>query len=196
MSTFFKALIAVLILAYPVLVYLGLSQLDVRVLALILIALAIARVAGIFGFGNKLAGDAPMQTQMIFAALILVIVAASSFIFDSAEALRFYPVLINCLFLVLFALTLRTPPSMIERLARLSDAHLPPEGVAYTRKVTMVWCGFFVLNGSIALYTTLMSDLDVWAFYNGFLSYCLMGLLFGGEYLVRLRMKHRHAVSP
>jgi uncharacterized membrane protein len=196
MSTVFKTLIAVLILAYPVLVYLGLSQLDVRVLAFILLALAIARVAGIFGFGNKQGGDAPMRTQMIFAALILAIVAASSFIFESTEALRFYPVLINGLFLVLFALTLRTPPSMIERFARLSDPHLSPEGVVYTRKVTMIWCGFFIMNGSIALYTTLLSSLDVWAFYNGFLSYCLMGLLFGGEYLVRLRMKQRHAVAP
>ncbi|HBM88010.1 MAG TPA: hypothetical protein DD437_05675 [Rhodobiaceae bacterium] len=191
MSIVFKILFAVLILAYPVLVYLGLSQLDVRALALILIAIAIARVAGIIGMG----GNAPMRMQTIFAALILAIVAASSFIFESADALRFYPVLVNGLLFVLFAASLRSPPSMIERLARLSDPDLPPEGVAYTRKVTIVWCGFFFLNGAIALYTALRSDLEVWAFYNGFLSYCLMGALFGGEYLVRLWVKQKRVVS-
>lgn len=180
-----------LLLAYPVLVYFGLSQLDVRALAILLLVLGIARVAGIVLVG----GRAPMRTQAIFTGLALVVVACSSFLFSSVEALRYYPVLVNGLLLVLFAASLRQPPSMIERIARLSDPDLSPQGVAYTRNVTIVWCVFFVLNGAVALYTTLESDLDVWAFYNGFLSYCLVGLLFGGEFLVRLWVKQRQVIS-
>lgn len=187
----FRGLFAALILVYPVLVYFGLSQLDVRALAIVLIVLGIARVVGILHIG----GSTPLRTQTVFAALALVVVACSSFLFNSAEALRFYPVLVNALLFVLFAASLRRPPSMIERLARRSDPNLPSAGVAYTRKVTIVWCGFFVLNGAAALYTTLESDLDVWAFYNGFLSYCFMGLLFAGEYLVRLWVKQRRVIS-
>ncbi len=191
MSTVFRVLIAVLLLAYPVLVYFGLSQLDVRALAVLLLVLGIARVAGLALVG----GHAPMRTQAIFTGLALIVVACSSFLFSSVDALRYYPVLVNVLLLVLFAASLRRPPSMIERIARLSDPDLTPEGVVYTRNVTIIWCGFFVLNGAAALYTTLVSDLDVWAFYNGFLSYCLMGLLFAGEFLVRLWVKQRQVIS-
>jgi uncharacterized membrane protein len=52
----------------------------------------------------------------------------------------------------------------------------------------MVWCGFFVFNGSMALSTVLFGDLAIWAFYNGFVSYALMALLFAGEYLLRHRI--------
>lgn len=191
MGTVFKVLFAAMLLAYPLLVYFGLSQLDLRVLALILIVFGIARVVGIL----RTESNAPLRTQMIFAAFAMIVVALGSFIFDSADALLFYPVIVNGLLLVLFAASLRKPPSMIERLARLSESDLPPEGVSYTRKVTVVWCGFFVVNGLIALYTALAGDMDMWAFYNGFFSYLLIGLLFGGEYLVRLWVKKNRAVS-
>ncbi len=191
MSIVSRGLFAALILVYPVLVYFGLSQIDVRALAVVFIVLGIARVVGI----TRLGGGAPMRTQKIFTALALVVVACCAFLFNSPESLRFYPVLVNALLFVLFAASLHRPPSMIERLARRSDPNLPAAGVAYTRKVTIVWCGFFVLNGGVALYTALASELDVWAFYNGFLSYCLMGLLFGGEYLVRLWVQKRQVIS-
>ncbi|WP_223486976.1 hypothetical protein [Stenotrophomonas indicatrix] len=34
---------------------------------------------------------------------------------------------------------------------------------------------------------------DVWMLYNGMLAYVMMGLLFGGEWLVRRRVKAAHA---
>src|SRR5215216_6542933 len=83
--------------------------------------------------------------------------------------LRFYPVLVNAVFLTVFAYSLIVPPSTIERLARLQDPNLPPVAVAYTRAVTQVWCLFFALNGAIALYTALFSSIAQWSFYNGFL---------------------------
>jgi uncharacterized membrane protein len=50
----------------------------------------------------------------------------------------------------------------------------------------------FVLNGSLALYTAVAADIEVWALYNGVIAYVLMGLLFAGEYLVRRRVRRRH----
>jgi uncharacterized membrane protein len=81
---------------------------------------------------------------------------------------------------------------MVERMARLTEPDLPPEAIGYTRKVTQVWCGFFVINGSIALGTAIWASPEVWTLYNGVIAYVLMGLLFGGEYLVRLRFKRAH----
>jgi acyl-coenzyme A synthetase/AMP-(fatty) acid ligase len=56
---------------------------------------------------------------------------------------------------------------------------------AYCGKVTLVWCGFFVLNGATALYTVFWASDAVWSIYNGGISYILMGILFAGEFIVR-----------
>ena len=108
--------------------------------------------------------------------------------------LKLYPLLINAFMLALFAGTLMSPPSMIERFARLREPDLPVRAIAYTRRVTQLWCGFFVVNGLIALATALWASPEVWMLYNGFIAYLLMGLLFGGEYLFRLHFKRRHHV--
>ena len=112
----------------------------------------------------------------------------------SLVGLKSYPVVVNLVLLGVFAISLWRSPTVIERLARLQTPDLPSHAIAYTRKVTWVWCGFFVVNGSIAAATVLASE-QVWAFYNGFLSYIAMGVLMGGEYLVRLRVQRRHALS-
>lgn len=191
MGAVIKVVFAVILLAYPLLIYFGLNYFDIRVLALFLIVLAIARVVGIL----SVAPSAPMLTQMIFATFALLIVATTSFLFESIDALRLYPVFVSGSLLVLFSVSLFYPPTVIEKLARLSEPDLPPEGVAYTRKVTMVWCAFFVLNGAVALYTALESSFEVWTFYNGFLSYVLMGGLFSIEYVVRQWVKRRRTMT-
>ena len=78
------------------------------------------------------------------------------------------------------------------RIARLSQADLPPSGVIYTRHVTQAWCGFFVVNAAVAIVTVFASR-EAWLLYNGFLAYLLMGALFAGEWLVRLRVRRRAA---
>jgi uncharacterized membrane protein len=77
-------------------------------------------------------------------------------------------------------------------MARLTDPHLPDYAIAYTRRVTQVWCGFFVVNGLLALFTAFWVSPAVWAIYNGVVAYAAMGVLFAGEYLVRIAFKRRH----
>jgi uncharacterized membrane protein len=78
--------------------------------------------------------------------------------------------------------------SVIERLARLREPDLPPAGVLYTRRVTQIWCVFFIVNGAIALFTALHGDMQIWTLWNGLLSYFLMGTLMAGEWLIRRRI--------
>jgi uncharacterized membrane protein len=47
-------------------------------------------------------------------------------------------------------------------------------------------------NGAIALGTALFAPEAVWSLYTGVVSYVLMGLMFGGEYLLRQRMRRLH----
>ncbi len=58
----------------------------------------------------------------------------------------------------------------------------------YTRQVTGVWCGFFVVNAAIAVWTAVSASREIWALYNGFIAYIAMGTLFAGEWLLRRRL--------
>lgn len=78
--------------------------------------------------------------------------------------------------------------------ARLRTPDLPPEGVRWCRGVTQVWCGFFVLNGCVALATVLYGDRGLWMIWNGCVSYVLIGILFAGEFLLR-RIRMRRAAA-
>lgn len=84
-----------------------------------------------------------------------------------------------------------SPPPIIERLARLTEPELSPQGVVYTRKVTQIWCVFFAVNGTIALATCLYGDMHLWALYNGGLSYLFIGSLMGMEWIIRKRVQQQ-----
>jgi uncharacterized membrane protein len=97
----------------------------------------------------------------------------------------FVPILINAALLGAFARTLRRGPSMVERFARLGGERLGAEGIAYCRKVTIVWCVFFVLNGGVILWLALFGSLAQWTLYTGFVAYLLVGALLGLEVVYR-----------
>ncbi|MFB4392663.1 MULTISPECIES: hypothetical protein [unclassified Pseudomonas] len=125
---------------------------------------------------------------MAVAALAFCVLLGLS---DSPQLLRWYPVLINAFMLVWFGSSLLHGMPVAERLARLREPQLPAQGVRYTRRVTQVWCLFFLVNGLIAAGLTLWAPLAWWTLYNGLLAYAAMGLLFVGEWLVRERVRGR-----
>ena len=165
-------------LAYPFVVYLGMEQLSPRLFALLLGGLWLARL---------LSGR---QTQLSYT------VAATALLFclllglaGEPALLRWYPVLISLALLGLFAGSLCSGMPIIERLARLSEPELPPAAVRYTRQVTWVWVGYFVINAGIASGLALWAPLSWWTLYTGLIAYLLMGLLFAGEWLIRQRVR-------
>ncbi|SJM89952.1 conserved membrane hypothetical protein [Crenothrix polyspora] len=166
---------------YPFTVYFGIRYLEPWKIAGILAALLGIRLI------------ASYSVKHWSSPLLLVGMVYFSFAIWSNEilTLRFYPAIANAAMLLLFSWTLFSPPSLIERLARIQHPDLPPEGVIYTRRVTQIWCGFFIINGSLALMTALWSSIEIWSLYNGLIAYLLMGILFVGEYIVRIKtQKH------
>ena len=126
------------------------------------------------------------RSLAIVAALVLI----SLGVVGHAElGMRAYPVAISLIMLIVFAGSLTHGMPLIERLARLREPDLPEEGVIYTRRVTLAWCIFFVINGSISAWTALYASLATWTLYNGFISYCAMGVMFAGEWLCRRRLR-------
>ena len=177
------AVLLVASLAYPVVVYLALGHVSPRWIALLLVALALARAW------------VTRESFWLGAAALATLLAGASFLGDRWGPLKLYPALVNLVMFGLFALSLWRGPTMVERLARLRETNFPPAAIAYTRRVTQVWCGFFVVNGLIAAATALWASAGVWALYNGLLSYAAMGLLMGGEWLVRRRVRGRIAAA-
>ena len=171
-----------LIVVYPFVVLYGLRSLPLSYLGLALIGLALLRLWFVRDATDK-------QTVSMVLTLILLLVAVYTLLTDNAQALRFYPVAVNSTLLLFFSLSLRSAMPFVERLARLQEPELSAEAVVYTRHVTWMWCGFFLLNGFVAMYTALYSSFEFWALYNGGIAYGLMCLLFCGEWLVRQRIK-------
>lgn len=101
------------------------------------------------------------------------------------EAMYWYPVAVSLFMLVLFGGSLFSRQSIIERLAHLTDPDLPPSGVRYTRRVTQIWCVFFIFNSILTSLLVLTASWQAWALYSGVISYLLMGLLLGAEWLFR-----------
>jgi uncharacterized membrane protein len=167
--------------AYPLVVWLALGHVGPRWIALGLAGLALARAA--------VARD---RLWLAVAIAVAVLAAASAWL-DGWLPLKLYPVVVNLALLGAFAASLRRGPSAIERLARLREPALPPAAVAYTRRVTQVWCAFFAVNAAVSAATALWADAAGWALYNGLLAYVAMGVLMGGEWLVRRHVRARHA---
>ena len=172
----FNLLVGLLALAFPLLALLLMRVLNPFWIVLLLVAALLLR--SFTGWKNT-------PKSLLVASMVAVSLLWLTSLYDSDLALRLYPVFMTGSMLAMFTASLFYPPPIIERFARIMEPDLPEEGVRYTRRVTEVWCGFLFLNALIALWTALYASMTVWALYNGVISYCLMGALFGGEFLVR-----------
>lgn len=170
-----------LTLVYPLAIWFGHGVIEPRWLAGLLLLTVATRLPAL-----RLSRVARWSA---LAGLALVAVAV---LHNAVLPLKLYPVLVNATLLAAFGASLLRGPSMVERLARLREPDLPPAAVAYTRRVTQVWCAFFIVNGAIALGLALAASDAAWSLYTGVIAYMAMGTLFGVEYLVRLRFKRLH----
>ena len=167
-------------LVYPLAVWLGQGQIEPRFLAGLLVLVGSTRL--------PMLKASQAGRWWVGGTLLLFIVAVWS---NLLLPLKLYPVMVNAALLGVFTYSLISPPSMVERFARLREPDLPAPAVRYTQRVTQVWCIFFAANGVIALITALWASSATWTLYNGLIAYLIMGLLFAGEYLVRGHFKRQ-----
>ena len=180
MRKLFGLALGLVLVLYPIGVFYGIQHFGARSISAGLLALFVLR----YLLQRKQAALLNL-TLLPLATVLGGLFCLIVFVVDRAEWLKFYPILMNAFFLSLFATSLKNPPPVIERLARLQYPDLPPRGVVHTRQVTVAWCVFFAANGLAALYTALYTTMEIWTFYNGLLSYILMALMFVVEYPIR-----------
>ncbi len=101
---------------------------------------------------------------------------------------RAFPVVMTGLFLVLFAGSLAMRRSLIQIFAESWGDDVPPEGVIICRRMTKIWALFMLAHFLVTFSTLFLSD-RIWAFYNGFLAYILMGLMMAWSLYYRRKVK-------
>lgn len=184
MKHLLRGSVITLMVLYPFLVGWSLSSGHLFWVSAMLVGLGVIRL---FSQSNSL-----MWPLTWFAILC----GGLSLVLKDHAWLKMYPVFMSTGALIIFTTTLIKPPSMIERFARLAEPDLPESGVIWTRKVTIVWCIFFVFNALIALSTVLFAPMNIWVLYNGFISYVLMGILLLGEFILRKRHQRLNTNQP
>ncbi|MBQ4839054.1 MULTISPECIES: hypothetical protein [Pseudoalteromonas] len=183
MKVFVGIILAIVTLGYPIIVYQGLKHFDFQALALFLASVLTVKLV-----------LQRRATSKVFNYILGVGISflVLSSVLNLQVGMLLYPVVINACMLFVFGASLKWKPCIIERLARIREPDLPPKGVQYTEKVTKVWCAFFVINMLVSLYTALLAPIEVWTLYNGLIAYIAMGLLFLGEWLVRIKVRKHH----
>ena len=167
-----KILGIILAIVYPIVVFLALQHdFSVRMLGLILCCVILIGMA---------------VRKNIWAGMFGFLLTATAAILNQEVFLKLYPVFMNMLVCLMFASSLRGVP-LSQRFAEKMKYKIDEKSKRYARSVTIAWAVFMGVNALVSLGTVFMSDW-IWTVYNGLISYCLIGVMMVGEYLVRIRI--------
>lgn len=182
-------LFSILILLYPLLVFFGFKYFSNHKTTLVLAILLTVRIV-------FLKRTTAISKALNAAIIITLVTAAFGYFFNNYGYIKLYPVFVNtslCLYFLQSLRARRTP--IVETLARIKEKNLPPQGVRYTKVLTLAWSLFFLVNACISFYSFLYFSLENWTLYNGLLSYIFIGLFATVEFLIRVQLKRKWAKS-
>lgn len=122
------------------------------------------------------------------AALYWLVVAG-----HGLYALYVPPAAIPAALFLLFASSLRSGQvPLVTRIARLMhDGELPEDLVAYTRRVTLLWCFVCAALFGSAVLLALFASPALWSLMTNVIHYAVLGAVFVLEYAWR-RIRYRH----
>jgi uncharacterized membrane protein len=166
---------ALLGIAYPGLVYAG--RASVPPLAFVAAALGLVCLRAAASHDAARPWRFPLAVSAVAIATIAIV--------DQSLAVKAYPCVLSLAAASVFGLSLRCPPSLIERFARLREPDLAIEGQAYCRTVTKVWTAWLLANAAVAGWLGAVGSDEAWVLWTGLISYLVSGSLFAGEFAVR-----------
>ncbi|MBV9832962.1 MAG: hypothetical protein JO055_01060 [Alphaproteobacteria bacterium] len=123
----------------------------------------------------------PWRLALAAVAIFLVVLAAVA----PDVGTKAYPVLLSLAASYVFAQSLISPPSLIERMARVRRATVSEGLRLYCRNLTVIWSVWLLANAAIAAVLAVQGSDQMWALWTGCLSYVLSGVLLVGEMGVR-----------
>jgi uncharacterized membrane protein len=110
--------------------------------------------------------------------------------------LQLLPALVYVHLIWIFARSLQEPVSLIGQMARRVDPKAPDFIDPYCRKLTLVWCGVFVINAAWISAFALAGRYDAWTWYSGALSYLFMAAVQATEFVVRKAWFRHYGRGP
>jgi len=173
-----------LAVGYPLLVFFGLQHYGPRGLAVVLLLFV-----GIRYFLVRPVTPLQNMSAVIVGLFCLCIIAL-----DSQILLKLYPVVLSVGVAAIFFFSLQGEKTAIERFAELAGETITPQAKLYMRRLTACWGGLMLVNAGIAAYTAFYLSLSQWTFYNGFLSYLIIGIFMLAEWLYRQHYKKSRGI--
>jgi uncharacterized membrane protein len=172
---------AILVIAYPVAVYWGLTHLGARAVSVMVLGAMVPGLAWRFRRAERATFWSVVRLPIAMLLLVLGGIAT-----DDRRFVLALPVLINGVLLLEFGATLRAGATpMIERFARMQEPELDAAKQRHCRQWTAGWAAFFAVNGAVAGALAVGAPLEWWTLYTGGVAYALMGLMFAAEYAMR-----------
>ena len=112
--------------------------------------------------------------------------------FNQEIFLKLYPVLMNASVCAIFALSLRKTPLITQFAQKMRKEPLDEKTLTYTKDATMAWAIFMLINTILSLITVFLSN-EIWVLFNGLISYVLIAIMMGVEFIVRKKVMNVHA---
>ena len=179
-----KALVVLFFIAYPFIVYFGLSYFPPSFFGLVLVVLLAVR----FGIIK------PEERKLMFPILLMFIAyAIVTVILDDTRLVLYYPALVSLVMCFVFANSLRDDEPLLLRLVKAKGMKTSKHTPQYLFWLTGLWAMFFAFNG-IASYWSSTISLHAWTLYNGLISYFIIGFLMAVEWLYRRHYKKKKGV--
>jgi uncharacterized membrane protein len=202
-----KGVIGALALLYPLAVFLTvvIFEMPPNHLALFIILFAVLYFVMVITHHEK------KKPMMFISPILLFIIGLAGYSLDmpliqelfpglagkSDYVIKFYPVLSNTAYFIIFWTTLIFPPTLVYDILLLFDKHLKDSKDSivqstmevFCRKATIVWCVFFVLDAVLAAFTVFINPADpkkanaIWAIYNGAVTYAVMCIIFVVQFI-------------
>ena len=175
-----KVFLMAIVITYPVFVFLALVvfHLPISIVSLGMMVIALAYFAFVSGDGRK-----------NWTAIILGVMALVVLVTRSELVLRFYPVFMTLVFLVMFGVPLLKGRPIITRFAMMIDPVIavhPARGMLERccRGLNIAWCVHILASMGINIAICFGSTLEIWTIYNTVVSYAVTGLLVSAQFLV------------
>lgn len=214
-----KIFFSALTVLYPALIFvlLVVYKFPVRIISLCVIALALIFFISATGNSSeknsadenekssanerkknlrKFFGKVRFNSKNLLSSFFFLTAGILCFVANSGLFLKLYPVAVCATLLFFFATSLISPPPIVFRFATMQDKSILKSPYKsrvenYCKKVTIVWCAFFVINIAVAIYTAFFCSEKIWSIYNGGISYLMMGMIFAIEFFVRMRVNKK-----
>jgi len=181
-----KYLFGFIAIMYPVLVFCALVvfKLPIRYLSIGIIIFAIA-----YTIINSRHYKGKHTVALFVSPLILCTIGVISlWMDDSPIFIKLYPALASIAYLTIMITSFIFPPPLAYYFIDIFDKSIKtkiPKAIfdGFCFKASIVWCVFFFVDAIIAALTVYFSSELVWGIYNGGVTYCIMGLIFVGEFI-------------